>query len=102
MGSFCLSEPSSGSDAFALKTRADKKGDYYVINGSKSWITNAGHAGLFVVFANVDISSGYKGITAFAVDRDTPGLSVGKNEDKLGIRASSTCVVNFEDVKVYS
>ena len=84
-----------------MKTRADKKGDYYVINGSKSWITNAGHAGLFVVFANVDPSSGYKGITCFVVDRDTPGLTVGKNEDKLGIRASSTCPVIFEDVKVF-
>ena len=100
MGSFCLSEPSSGSDAFALKTRADKKGDYYVINGAKSWITNAEHAGLFVVFANIDLNSGYKGITAFVVDRDTPGVIVAKNEDKLGIRASSTCPITFEDVKV--
>lgn len=95
-----MSESGSGSDAFALKTRADKKGDYYIINGSKSWITNAGHAGLFVVFANVDPPAGYKGITCFVVDRDTPGLTVAKNEDKLGIRASSTCPVIFEDVKV--
>lgn len=100
MGAFCLSEPSSGSDAFALKTRVDKKGDYYVINGTKSWITNAEHAGFFVVFANVDLSAGYKGITCFVVDRDTPGLSVGKNEDKLGIRASSTCQITFDNVKV--
>ncbi|KAH9388597.1 hypothetical protein TYRP_007939 [Tyrophagus putrescentiae] len=100
VGSFCLSEPSSGSDAFALKTRADKKGDYYVINGAKSWITNAEHAGLFVVFANIDLNSGYKGITAFVVDRDTPGVIVAKNEDKLGIRASSTCPITFEDVKI--
>lgn len=100
VGSFCLSEPQSGSDAFALRTRADKKGDYFVINGEKSWITNAGHAGIFVVFANVDLSSGYKGITAFVVDRDMPGVVVAKNEDKLGIRASSTCPISFEDVKV--
>lgn len=100
MGCFCLSEPSSGSDAFALKTRADKQGDYYVLNGSKSWITNAGHAGFFMVFANVDPSAGYKGITSFVIDRDTEGLSVGKPEDKLGIRASSTCPVILENVKV--
>lgn len=95
-----MSEPSSGSDAFALKTRAEKKGDHFVINGSKSWITNAGHAGFFVVFANVDPSAGHRGITCFVVDRDTPGVHVAKNENKLGIRASSTCVVSFDNVQV--
>ena len=102
IGSFCLSEPHSGSDAFALKTRADISGDgsYYTINGSKIWISNAEHAGVFYVMANVDPSKGYKGITCFLVDGETPGIDVGKPEDKLGIRASSTCPVNFTDVKV--
>ncbi len=100
VGSFCLSEPSSGSDAFALKTQAIKDGDNYVINGTKCWITNAEHAGIFLVYANVNPSLGYKGITCFVVERDTPGLTVAKREDKLGIRASSTCPVIFEDVRV--
>jgi len=102
LGSFCLSESGSGSDAFALKTRADISSDesYYTINGQKMWITNAEWAGVFLVMANVDTSKGYKGITCFVVDRDTPGLSIGKPEDKLGIRASSTCNVTLEDVKV--
>ncbi|KAI6655866.1 Short/branched chain specific acyl-CoA dehydrogenase, mitochondrial [Oopsacas minuta] len=100
VGSFCLSEADCGSDAFALKTRADKKGDTYVLNGSKAWITNAEHAGLFLVMANVDFSKRYKGITCFVVEKDTPGLSIGKKEDKLGIRASSTCTVTLDDVKI--
>eukprot|EP01132_Coremiostelium_polycephalum_P002224 gene2224-2741_t len=100
MASFCLSEWSSGSDAFALKTKAEKKGDHYVLNGTKAWITNSKEAGVFIVMANVDPSQGYKGITAFIVDRDTPGLEIGKKEDKLGIRASSTCEVIFNDVAV--
>ncbi|KAM9549432.1 short/branched chain specific acyl-CoA dehydrogenase, mitochondrial isoform 3-T3 [Guaruba guarouba] len=100
IGSFCLSEAGSGSDAFALKTRAEKRGDYYVINGSKMWISLAEHAGVFFVMANTDPSLGYRGITCFIVDRDTEGLHVGKKEDKLGIRASSTCPVTFENVKV--
>ena len=101
IASFCLSEWDSGSDAFALKTRAVERDDHYTINGSKAWITNSGEAGLFVVFATVDPSLGYKGITAFVVDgRDTPGLKVQKPENKLGIRASSTCEVLLEDVKV--
>lgn len=102
VGSFCLSEAGSGSDAFALKTRADKQGDgsTYVINGSKMWITNAGEAGIFLVMANVDPAKGYKGITCFMVDRNTPGVTVGKTEDKLGIRASSTCPVTFDNVVV--
>jgi len=100
VGSFCLSEASSGSDAFALRTTAKKNGDYYTINGQKLWISNAKHAGVFFVMASVDLNLGYKGITCFIVDRDTPGLTVGKNEDKLGLRASSTCTVHFDDCKV--
>lgn len=100
IGSFCLSEPSSGSDAFALKTTAVKNGDYYTINGNKMWISNAKYAGVFFVMANVNPSAGYKGITCFIVDRDTPGLTIGKNEDKCGLRASSTCALHFDDMKV--
>eukprot|EP00211_Chloroparvula_japonica_P006331 CAMPEP_0119131348 /NCGR_PEP_ID=MMETSP1310-20130426/10089_1 /TAXON_ID=464262 /ORGANISM="Genus nov. species nov., Strain RCC2339" /LENGTH=412 /DNA_ID=CAMNT_0007121915 /DNA_START=64 /DNA_END=1302 /DNA_ORIENTATION=+ len=101
LGSFCLSEWGSGSDAFAMKTRAVQDGDHFVINGTKAWITNSGEAELFLVFANADPEKGYKGITAFVMDRDTPGLEVGKKEDKLGIRASSTCEVNLTDVRVH-
>ncbi|KAM6951429.1 short/branched chain specific acyl-CoA dehydrogenase, mitochondrial [Aplochiton taeniatus] len=100
VGSFCLSEAESGSDAFALKTRAEKHKDYYTINGSKMWISNAEHAGVFLVMANVDPSAGYRGITCFIVDRDTEGLHIGKKENKLGLRASSTCPLNFDNVKV--
>lgn len=100
LGCFCLSEPNAGSDAFALTTRAEDKGDHWLINGNKMWITNSGEAGLFLIFANVDQSKGYKGITCFVAERDTPGLEVGKKEDKLGIRASSTCPVSFTDVKI--
>ncbi|THY00840.1 acyl-CoA dehydrogenase NM domain-like protein [Aureobasidium pullulans] len=98
--SFCLFEPVSGSDAFALKTRARKTADGYRINGSKMWITNSMEAGFFVVFANLDPSKGYKGITAFIIDKDTPGFSIAKKEKKLGIKASSTCVVNFDDCDI--
>lgn len=100
VGSFCLSEPHSGSDAFALRTTATKKGNEYSITGSKMWISSADIAGVYLVMANVDPSAGYRGITCFIVDRDTPGLSIGKKEDKLGIKASSTCMVHFDDVKV--
>ncbi|XP_053805116.1 short/branched chain specific acyl-CoA dehydrogenase, mitochondrial isoform X1 [Vidua chalybeata] len=100
LGSFCLSEAGSGSDAFSLKTRAEKKGDYYIINGSKMWISLAEDAGVFFVMANTNPSSGYRGITCFVVDRNTEGLHVGKKEDKLGIRACSTCPVTFDNVKV--
>ncbi|XP_063261212.1 short/branched chain specific acyl-CoA dehydrogenase, mitochondrial isoform X1 [Prinia subflava] len=100
LGSFCLSEAGSGSDAFSLKTRAEKKGDYYIINGSKMWISLAEDAGVFFVMANTDPSLGYRGITCFIVDRNTEGLQVGKKEDKLGIRACSTCPVTFDNVKV--
>jgi len=100
VGSFCLSEPASGSDAFALKTTAKKTSDGYVINGSKMWITNSAEAGFFIVFANLDPSKGYKGITAFVVDKEMKGFSIAKKEKKLGIKASSTCVVNFDNVEV--
>ncbi len=100
VGSYALSEASSGSDAFALQTRAELRGDHYVLNGQKLWITNAREAGIFIVFASVDLSKGYKGITAFLVERETPGLSIGKKENKLGIRASSTCEVILEDCRV--
>ncbi|XP_068709325.1 short/branched chain specific acyl-CoA dehydrogenase, mitochondrial-like isoform X1 [Montipora foliosa] len=101
VGSFCLSEVGSGSDAFAMETKAQKNGDYYVINGSKMWITNAENAGVYLVFANAAPEKGYKGITTFIVPRETEGLSLGKKEDKLGIRASSTCPVHFDNVKVH-
>ncbi|XP_040922365.1 short/branched chain specific acyl-CoA dehydrogenase, mitochondrial [Toxotes jaculatrix] len=100
IGSFCLSEAESGSDAFSLKTSAEKHKDYYIINGSKMWISNAEHAGVFLVMANVDHSAGYRGITCFIVDRDTEGLEICKKENKLGLRASSTCPLNFDNVKV--
>jgi len=99
-GAYALSEASSGSDAFALQTRAELRGDHYHLNGQKLWITNAKEAGVFIVFASVDLAAGYKGITAFLVDRDAPGFSLGKKEDKLGIRASSTCELIFEDCRV--
>jgi alkylation response protein AidB-like acyl-CoA dehydrogenase len=97
IGSYCLSEAASGSDAFALQTRAAKVDDGYVLNGQKLWITNAKEAGLFVVFATLDPALGYKGITAFLVEKGAPGFTVGKKEDKLGIRASSTCALTFSD-----
>ncbi|KAI9803605.1 MAG: hypothetical protein M1825_001948 [Sarcosagium campestre] len=100
IGSFCLSEPASGSDAFALKTKAEKTPDGYKISGSKMWITNGIESGIFIVFANLDTSKGYKGITAFVVEKGMPGFSVAKKEKKLGIRASSTCVLNFDDVEI--
>jgi len=97
VGAYALSEAGSGSDAFALATRADEKGDHYVLNGRKLWITNGAEAGIFIVFANVAPDKGYRGITAFLVDRDAPGFAVGKKENKLGIRASSTCELILED-----
>ncbi|KAK5121306.1 hypothetical protein LTR85_005472 [Meristemomyces frigidus] len=100
VGSFALSEPASGSDAFALKTRAEKTNDGYRINGSKMWITNSMEAEFFIVFANLTPEKGYKGITAFIMDKDTKGFSIAKKEKKLGIRASSTCVINFDDVEI--
>jgi butyryl-CoA dehydrogenase/short/branched chain acyl-CoA dehydrogenase len=100
VGAYALSEAGSGSDAFALQTRAELKGSDYVLNGRKLWITNGKEAGLFVLFATIDASAGYKGITAFLVEKDFPGFGVGKKEDKLGIRASSTCELILEDCKV--
>jgi short-chain 2-methylacyl-CoA dehydrogenase len=100
VGAYALSEAASGSDAFALACRAVDQGDRWVLNGRKLWITNALEAGLFIVFANVDPQLGYKGITAFLIERDFPGFSVGKKEDKLGIRASSTCELILEDCSV--
>ena len=97
IGSYALSEASSGSDAFALKTRATRQGENYVLNGQKLWITNANESGIFIVFATLDPALGYKGITAFLVEKGTPGFSIGKKEDKLGIRASSTCELIFQD-----
>lgn len=100
VGSFCLSEPVSGSDAFALATKATETPNGYKISGSKMWITNSMEANFFIVFANLDPSKGYKGITAFIVEREMKGFSIAKKEKKLGIKASSTCVVNFDEVEV--
>jgi alkylation response protein AidB-like acyl-CoA dehydrogenase len=100
VGAYALSEASSGSDAFAMRTRAQLKGSEYVLNGRKLWITNGKEAGLFVLMATIDPSAGYKGITAFLVEKTFPGFSVGKKEDKLGIRASSTCELILEDCRV--
>jgi butyryl-CoA dehydrogenase/short/branched chain acyl-CoA dehydrogenase len=100
VGAYALSEAGSGSDAFAMQTRAQLKGDEYILNGRKLWITNGKEAGLFILFATVDPSAGYKGITAFIIEKDFPGFSVGKKEDKLGIRASSTCELLLEDCHV--
>jgi alkylation response protein AidB-like acyl-CoA dehydrogenase len=100
VGAYALSEAGSGSDAFALTTKAELKGSDYVLNGRKLWITNGKEAGLFIIFATVDPAAGYKGITAFLVDKDFSGFTVGKKEDKLGIRASSTCELILEDCKV--
>jgi len=100
VGAYALSEPSSGSDAFALATRAEKRGDRYVLNGRKMWITNGAEAQIYVVFANVNPAAGYKGITAFIVEREFAGFSVGKKEDKLGIRASSTTELILDGCEV--
>jgi alkylation response protein AidB-like acyl-CoA dehydrogenase len=99
-GAYALSEAGSGSDAFALQTKAALKGGEYILNGRKLWITNAKEAGLFILFATVDPAAGYKGITAFLVEKDFAGFTVGKKEDKLGIRASSTCELILEDCRV--
>jgi butyryl-CoA dehydrogenase/short/branched chain acyl-CoA dehydrogenase len=99
-GAYALSEANSGSDAFALATRAREDGDHFTLNGRKLWITNAREAGLFIVFANVNPEAGHRGITAFLVERGARGFSVGEKEDKLGIRASSTCELILEDCRV--
>ena len=100
LGAYALSEPESGSDAFGLQTRATRRGSGWILEGRKLWITNGAEAGLFIVFANSDFTKGYKGITAFAVERGFRGFSVGKKEDKLGIRASSTCELILEGCEV--
>jgi alkylation response protein AidB-like acyl-CoA dehydrogenase len=100
IGAYCLSEAGSGSDAFALATRATEKGDGFSITGRKLWITNGNEADMFIVFANLNPEAGYRGITAFIVDRGMPGFTVGKKEDKLGIRASSTSELLYEDCVV--
>jgi butyryl-CoA dehydrogenase/short/branched chain acyl-CoA dehydrogenase len=100
LGAYALSEAGSGSDAFALATKAELQGSEYVLNGRKLWITNAKEAGMFIILATLDPAAGYKGITAFLVEKDFPGFTVGKKEDKVGIRASSTCELILEDCRV--
>jgi butyryl-CoA dehydrogenase/short/branched chain acyl-CoA dehydrogenase len=102
VGAYALSEAGSGSDAFALQTRAQRRGSEYVLNGRKLWISNAKEAGLFIVFATVDASAGYKGITAFLVEKGAPGFAIGRKEDKLGIRASSTCELILDECAIPS
>ena len=100
VGAYALSEAGSGSDAFGLQTRADRQGDQWILNGRKLWVTNGAEAEIYIVFANTDPSKGYKGITAFVVERSSPGFSVGKKEDKLGIRASSTTEILLDGCRV--
>jgi len=100
IGAYALSEAGSGSDAFALQTRAREDGDHWILSGRKLWITNGNEADIFIVFATINPEAGYRGITAFIVERGTHGFTVGKKEDKLGIRASSTCELMFEDCRV--
>jgi acyl-CoA dehydrogenase len=100
LASFCLTEPEAGSDVGSMRTRAVRKGDKYVINGSKVFITNGSHASWYTVYAKTDPDKGHKGISAFVVPRDTPGVSVMKKEDKLGQRASDTAQIQFEDVEI--
>src|SRR5216117_2823184 len=100
LGAYALSEPESGSDAFGLQTRATRQGNAWILEGRKLWITNGAEAGVFVIFANTDFTKGYKGITAFAVERGFMGFSVGKKEDKLGIRASSTTELILDHCEV--
>ncbi len=100
VGAYALSEPGSGSDAFGMASRATKKGDRWILDGRKMWITNGAEAGIYIVFANANPSAGYKGITAFIVEREFPGFSVGKKEDKLGIRASSTTELILDGCEV--
>ncbi len=100
VGAYCLSEAGSGSDAFALKCSAKEDGDAFILNGTKLWITNANEADIFLVFANINPEDGYRGITAFIVERGMEGFSISKKENKLGIRASSTCELLLEDVRV--
>src|SRR3982750_121212 len=100
IGPYALTEPSSGSDAFGMQTRAEQRGDRWILNGRKMWITNGAEAQIYVVFANANPGAGYKGVTAFVVERGFKGFAVGKKEDKLGIRASSTTELILDDVEV--
>src|SRR4051794_36357043 len=100
VASYALSEAGSGSDAFAMATRAEDRGDHFVLNGRKLWITNAVEAGFFLLFANANPEAGYKGVTAFLIERDFPGFAVGKKEDKIGLRASSTCELVLDNCRV--
>jgi len=100
IGAFLLSEPEAGSDATSQRTTAEDKGDYYLVNGTKNWITNGKHAGVYIVIAQTDPDKGHKGINALIVDAGTDGITTGELEDKMGIRASDTCSVMFQDVKV--
>jgi alkylation response protein AidB-like acyl-CoA dehydrogenase len=100
VASYALSEAGSGSDAFAMATRAEDRGSHFLLNGRKLWITNAAEAGFFLLFANANPAEGYKGVTAFLVERDFPGFQVGKKEDKLGLRASSTCELILDNCRV--
>jgi alkylation response protein AidB-like acyl-CoA dehydrogenase len=100
VGAYALSEAGSGSDAFAMATQAQDRGDHFVLNGRKLWITNAGEAGLFLLFANANPAAGYRGVTAFLIEREFPGFQVGKKEDKLGLRASSTCELILDNCRV--
>ncbi|MGD6966534.1 acyl-CoA dehydrogenase [Rossellomorea vietnamensis] len=100
LGAFCLTEPSAGSDAGSLKSRAVKKDDHYVINGSKVFITNGGEADVYIVFASTDPDKGGRGVSAFIVEKDTPGLIIGKDEKKMGLHGSRTVQLTFEDMKV--
>src|SRR3954452_5918510 len=100
VASYALSEAGSGSDAFAMATRAEDRGDHFLLTGRKLWITNAAEAGFFLLFANANPAAGYKGVTAFLVEREFPGFQVGKKEDKLGLRASSTCELILDNCRV--
>ncbi|MGG1631034.1 acyl-CoA dehydrogenase [Rossellomorea sp. NRS-1567] len=100
LGAFCLTEPSAGSDAKSLKTKAEKRGDHYVLNGSKVFITNGGEADTYIVFAATDPSKGSRGVSAFIVEKDTPGLVIGKDEHKMGLHGSRTVQLTFEDMKI--
>lgn len=100
IGAFCLSEPEAGSDATSQSTTAIDKGDYYLLNGTKNWITNGGRAQVYLVIAQTDRTKGHKGINAFIVERDTPGFEIGPKENKLGIRGSDTHTLQFNDVKI--
>ena len=100
IGAFCLSEPEAGSDATMQRTTAEDKGEHYIINGTKNWITNGKYAGMYIVIAQTDADKGHRGINAILVDADAEGVTTGELEDKMGIRASDTCSVMFQDVKV--